>query len=253
MQPPFYSNFTVLESDFQVLRKLLKSCICSLMVLSLLTSLIVPAFAVSSEVVASLVGTDIFSWLLDQGVDIVAGIGSFFDKSICAANPNTDKLHDFEKRHTMVGDKTGYFYVCRYCGKFAGEVLEPAYDEYVQELPATGYDSSGGLFWSPTPAYMYLSSRFGLDFLGGLLGCEHYPYPEKLTTTSNAVWSFDCSSNSVRLQPAFEEYGLNNLGLRAWFCYEGVAPIQGWYSRLSTPTVSGYWIDSKEPLNKATN
>ena len=41
------------------------------------------------------------------------------------------------------------FYVCRNCQKSAGEVLAPAYDDYVETLPAQGYDSSGGLLWSP--------------------------------------------------------------------------------------------------------
>lgn len=131
-------------------RNFFKSCICSLLVVSILVSLAIPASAVSPDIVASLVGTDFFSWAADQTADVVGFIGSLFDESVCGMNPNTDKRHDFEKRHTTVDGKTGYFYVCRFCGGSAGEVLEPAYDDYVTTLPATGYTSTGGLLWQPT-------------------------------------------------------------------------------------------------------
>lgn len=123
------------------------------------------------------------------------------------------------------------------------EELKAAYDAYVATLPATGYDSSGGLRWSPSPAYMYLSSRYSSDDSKGCPGCSHYP-GDKITVSS-FVYDFDCSSNSVRLSPVS---GSNSIGTsyRVWFYYKGSVPVQGWYTRLSTPTVSGHFVDKDD-------
>jgi len=63
-----------------------------------------------------------------------------------------------------VNGKAGTFYICKNCGLSAGEVLEPAYDDYVQDLPATGYNSAGKLVWQSTfsdfkPSTIFLNNR----------------------------------------------------------------------------------------------
>jgi len=64
------------------------------------------------------------------------------------------------------------FYICSACGKSAGEVLEPAYSDYVQDLPATGYNSAGKLVWQPTFSDFDPSSVF-------LFGCcSEYPFED---------------------------------------------------------------------------
>lgn len=73
-----------------------------------------------------------------------------FDSDTCVLSPNSNGHHNFVAQHTQVNGVTGNFYICEYCGKSAGEVLEDSYDDYVSDLPATGVDSQGGLIWEPT-------------------------------------------------------------------------------------------------------
>lgn len=100
------------------------------------------------EVIGAILDVDFVSWAIDQVGDIISPFAALLEDDICPFCPTIDKRHSFVKKHTMVGDKTGLFYVCEYCGKSAGEVFEPAYDNYVAELPATAIGSDGG-YWVP--------------------------------------------------------------------------------------------------------
>lgn len=91
-------------------------------------------------------------WIVDKGTRYVRAIQSkWLDEDICPnTGPYESSRHNFIKQHTQVDGKLGDFYVCEYCGKSAGEVLEAAESEYVGTLPATEITSDGGLIWSPT-------------------------------------------------------------------------------------------------------
>ncbi len=143
------------------------------MAIAIVTSLCMPVFAVNPEVVvgAMEVAPDFGSWIwsgIKGGADF---IGSFISDDICpggAENPGLNARHDFIPLHTTVNGKTGMFYVCRNCQKAAGEVLEPAYSDYVQDLPATGYNSAGKLVWQPKfsdfdPSTFFLNDRYCLS------------------------------------------------------------------------------------------
>jgi hypothetical protein len=77
-------------------------------------------------------------------------IRSIFDSDVCSMCPDTSGRHNFVERHTTVDGQTGNFYVCEYCGKSAGEVGADAYNNYVQDLPASAIGSDGALYWTPT-------------------------------------------------------------------------------------------------------
>lgn len=73
----------------------------------------------------------------------------FFDDDICPGATGPSAHHNYVAQHTQVDGVTGYYYVCSGCNKTAGEVLEKAYDDYVQSLPATEIDNEGGIKLTP--------------------------------------------------------------------------------------------------------
>lgn len=75
---------------------------------------------------------------------------SFFDESICGLNPTAQGRHNLVKQNTIIDGKQGYYYVCEYCGKSAGEITQEAENEYVASLPAQEITSDGGLIWHLT-------------------------------------------------------------------------------------------------------
>lgn len=89
-------------------------------------------------------------FLLSSGVQ---GIASFLNGDICALS--SDGYHYADSLFSdHVGEgKDGAKYaeaICKFCGEhflcYATD-LPPAYDDYVQTLPAPGYSSSGELHW----------------------------------------------------------------------------------------------------------
>lgn len=150
--------------------KVHKCIISGFLAIAISFSLSVSAFAVSPGVVigAMEVVPDFGSWMWDTaktGGNLIAG---FIDDDYCAgAETSLNGRHDFVPQHTQVNGKTGTFYICKNCGKSAGEVLAPAYDNYVQTLPSTGYTSDGAILWHPTTADVqgyYYAPPLAADF-----------------------------------------------------------------------------------------
>ena len=91
-------------------------------------------------------------FLLSSGVQ---GIASFLNGDICALS--SDGYHYADSLFSdHVGEgKDGAKYaeaICKFCGEhflcYATD-LPPAYDDYVETLPASGYNSDGSLLYSP--------------------------------------------------------------------------------------------------------
>lgn len=89
---------------------------------------------------------------------------AMFDDDICANSPNWDGHHHFIEMNTQVDGNRGMYYICEYCGKEAGEVLQAEESEYVASLPATTVNSDGSLIWYPT---VYDFSNFHVRALYG--------------------------------------------------------------------------------------
>lgn len=171
---------------------------------------------------------------------------SLLDKDICPKSPNTNGRHEFVKTHTTVDGKTGYFYVCKHCGKSAGEVGEEAYQQQVSDLPAPGYNSDGSLLWSPKIECFYLVYWPNRSYY--VAGCQHYLRgPNDLDF--NGVTSFDCDNHIVtaRLPSGSSYLNLDFLEFR----YSGVRPVDGFYFRVNTPKYEGYYTTTsgKFPLS----
>lgn len=86
--------------------------------------------------------------------DKLRGYGNFIwnliDDDICSHAPQLGGSHSFVPRRTQVDGQIGVYYVCEYCGRAAGEVLEEAYDEYVETLPGKTLYSDGKFLWQPS-------------------------------------------------------------------------------------------------------
>lgn len=83
--------------------------------------------------------------------DKLRGYGNFIwnliDDDVCSHAPQFGGSHSFVPRRTQVNGQIGVYYVCEYCGRAAGEVLEDAYDEYVETLPGKTVNSDGSFVW----------------------------------------------------------------------------------------------------------
>ena len=75
---------------------------------------------------------------------------SLIDNDRCPRSSESNGRHNFIERHTQVDGQVGHYYICEYCGKSAGEVLDEAEAEYVATLPASTVTSEGGFYWYPT-------------------------------------------------------------------------------------------------------
>lgn len=105
------------------------------------------AFASSEGSLDSYKPTTFWDWAKSEDNLGWNFLKSLFDKDTCPKSPNTNGLHEFVKATTTIDGKTGLYYVCKYCGKSAGEVGKEVYQDQVADLPATGITSSGGLIW----------------------------------------------------------------------------------------------------------
>jgi len=221
--------------------------------IAIVFSMCTPAYAVDFDGVigAIQVAPDFGSWVWSA---IKTGNSTFKwltgDTDYCPGSgeqPGFNYRHDFIIQDTIVGSKAGTYYICKNCGLSAGEVLEPAYNDYVQNLPAQGIDSSGGLIysvlftglrlgvsWDPNSPEEYIS--FGYDSTPGTATVasleSYYGCPISL---SGSATSFDVSfaSNSSRLAHDF----------RWHFFFMEKAPVSGTYVPVQK-TVDFYLYDT---------
>ena len=109
-------------------------------------------------------GVDVVS-LADMAFKTGVGLGNFcrhfMDNDVCPLCTDLTGQHDFVPKRTLIDGKVGVYYTCRYCGKSAGEVMETAYQEYVDTLPGTRFNSDGAFLWVPQPSD-FASSTFYL-------------------------------------------------------------------------------------------
>lgn len=105
--------------------------------------------------------------LIQRGMDNIEYnrawiVSKLIDDSVCPGNLENHR-HNFVAQHTQVGDSFGNYYVCEYCRQTAGEVLESAYSDYTETLPATGINSSGTLFLYPVNTDLAFVTRLYND------------------------------------------------------------------------------------------
>ena len=157
---------------------------------------------------------------------------SIFDKDICPQSPNTNGRHEFVKTHTTVDGKTGYYYICKHCGKSAGEVGEEAYQQQVSTLPATGYNSAGRLIWQCSLSDLDLEVSYFI-LPGAAVGSYPASYLSSLPISvsdmygfsSNVEWDSNSCCFAVRQSGAASSL---SFGFRITY------PISGSYRQLGS-------------------
>lgn len=106
-------------------------------------------------------------WVGDLARQAQQGITNKLERiihdDVCTSGLSQNGRHNFQAQNTQVGSNYGNYYVCEYCGKSAGEVLDTAYDSYSHSLPARTLLSDGSLLWQVTyqdlnHAYVWLDN-----------------------------------------------------------------------------------------------
>lgn len=206
------------------------SCFLAMVVLFLS---VLPFQAVGTEYVSK---ESFWNWVasssnIAQGILSHIPIGS--RDNVCA---NSDDGYHHSNGFIKDG-QDGYFRcVCKDCGQeFRGYAsdLAPAYDNYVETLPASGYTSEGSILWSPKHECFYVGT-----YTSGGLNPYYCPHGSEWNgTLPNFLPTFDCSTLSVSIRPAVgsEQTGFSRAGLFISDTY----PIDGYYMGIESPTYSG--------------
>ena len=155
---------------------------------------------------------------------------SIFDKDICPKSPNTNGLHEFVKTTTTVDGKTGLYYVCRYCGKSAGEVGKDAYSQQVESLPAAGYTSSGNLIWQVSS--VNLSSYSIFAYYPGSGRTLYFVSSDNLSLNDKDNGFYGSSSSGDRVGWVYPDVKISNF------------PVAGSYRVIESPALSGRAVSS---------
>lgn len=204
-----------------------------------ISTLCVPAYAAIDPgllIDGAAVAADFGDWVIGSLQSFNYWVyGTILDKDVCPrSGPTGNGRHIFEAQHTTINGKLGNYYVCKNCGKSAGEVLEPAYQDQVSELPAQTYNSDGSLYLTPAHKYIYA----GYGYSTNIASCEH---SGSTASSSYCNSVFDCSSYSMILsvKSGKSSFDLTWFGIRFSF----TTPIDGYYSILQKPIASGHSLD----------
>lgn len=124
------------------------------------------AFSLPARADGGLVSFDVDAvgigeWVLDKKTQNVNWLKHLIDTDVCPQSTSMNNHHNFKEQRTTVNGKLGLYYICEYCGKSAGEVMNGstnedgtttpgAYQNYVSTLPSNGYSSDNSLLWYPS-------------------------------------------------------------------------------------------------------
>lgn len=212
----------------------------------LMLAVSVPAYATEIDYVSR---DSFWNWIAGSNGIAQKFVGFLSFSGTCAQSE--DSYHHASSYEYDTEDGH-YGCVCIYCGKvfiaYASD-LSAAYDDYVETLPATGYTSDGSLQYSPVHDYFELSYSSGSAYGGLARYCEHHDGEHG----ENDRFSFDfnCTSNSISVFPISGSSVFKSVS--AYFYFKGTAPIDGYYTRLHMPAMTGYFLDAdglNHPIDK---
>ena len=169
---------------------------------------------------------------------------SLIDNDRCPRSSESNGRHNFIERHTQVDGQVGHYYICEYCGKSAGEVLDEAEAEYVATLPASTVTCDGGFYWYPTVDDVY-SDNFYVNF----------PSSGHTSVEKSNNWSFYSSGLS------FQKYndnsftylfsGNKNYSFKLGFnALSFSCPCTGYYTCLQIPMFVGSYSSGSNINNE---
>lgn len=206
---------------------------CLISAFVVLFSLSVPAFAVGTELpVSGGIGLDVdVASLADMAFK--AGVGSanflrhlLLDNDVCPLCTDMTGQHDFQPKRTQIDGHVGVHYICKYCGKSAGEVMDTQYDEFVETLPAQVVNSDGSFLWT-----MSLESlrnfRAYIRFPTG--NTNHYVVLDGSQRVSTMYYNVLLSTYAVPLKQIVAIYD----GDFELLSFDFSAPFDGFYTLVS--------------------
>ena len=191
------------------------------------------------------ISTDFASWLVDEMEDNLADrwhmVRSLVDSSYCPDSSN--HRHNFVKQHTQVGNEFGNYYVCEYCRQTAGEVMEDAYDDYVETLPASGLTSSGGMLYQ-----LRLTDMTHIEFCAYTSGSTRFEVDSSVTNGVPAV-NVISTLNTPVTYGEYDAHAVRERGCSFNPCWmvgytRFIAPITGTYSLVKCPAIQYRAVDS---------
>lgn len=152
--------------------------------------------------------------------------GNIFDKDVCPrSGPTGNGRHVFETQYTTINGKLGNYYVCQNCGKSAGEVLEPAYQEQVSELPFPSCNSGNEFLISVYPFDHRLYSG------SSPATCSEHTVSRAFSGDADVV--FLCSSERYIVTPRSGKSSFPFNYVTLDYSYDVV--YSGYYERLESP------------------
>ena len=121
------------------------------MAVLLLSFLCVPAFASSGSTYSQKVG--FWDWAVRDPVWKFLGISDFVGYTFGFGCPTSDDGYHHANSYEVDWQDGTYKCICFYCGhSFTAyeSDLKQSYNDYVDTLPFTGYDSAGSFLWYPS-------------------------------------------------------------------------------------------------------
>lgn len=141
---------------------------------------------------------------------------------------------------------TSSFYRCKKCGQtmtLDSDNMRDAYKDYVNDLPASGYNSAGHLIWQPSVGDVSDSSVH----VGSSSYIEYSPpHNESFSNYSLSV-DFNSKGNGFSYNYSFSSPAKYVANL---ICYMNFSfPFSGYYRIISCPKSDGYTIFSDHTVN----
>lgn len=197
-----------------------------------------------------ILGLGDYLWNLNQyGVNgIVNKFQWLFDRDTCTSGLSANGRHSFVPQHTTVGGNTGDYYVCEYCGKSAGEVMNNAHDNYVSSLPSIGVSASGQIVWHSTISdldsscgqFLKVDGSNWIDILNPRSGAGDWGVTPLQDGRCVRVFGSPIGSNSSAWGISGNNY------------HYLIAPIDGVYVMQEEVAYQGYYIDRDGNSNNYT-
>lgn len=237
-----------------------KRIISSISVMAIVYSLmVVPAYAVEAlpgtvQPLTPVAGggsitVNLGDWVGDLAQKGIQGVVNKLDRLVhddaCTSGLSQNGRHNFQAQNTQVGDGYGNYYVCEYCGKSAGEVLESAYSTYTDNLPAESINSNGQIIWTPPHIWTQWLSTWNNNAKYNV--CEHCSEYDSVGT---CFQSMGCTSdcNVFTMDKAGTGFTYSQLGYLQSL-WGDVAPITGEYKLKSgiSGRITIKYVDSSTP------
>ncbi len=209
----------------------------------LFSCLVIPTLAVEIGEIGGLVSgvADFGQWAIDSTIYGIKLVGRIFDEDVCPERPGgVNTTHSFVINTTTKDGVLGDWYVCEYCGFNSGyqansESLSAAYDTYVQDLPATGYTSTGGLLWQPTASDVTPVSFFPCFKQSAPISNDYFstiPYSADSDYYRNLKIDFLSNGNGLSLTAGSEQ---TRRYVGVGFELKFSVPLSGSYRRTVSP------------------